>query len=110
MMRKDSQVQAVGHGTSPLAGVSTGPLRITACLASIRKGGYRQRKHFISVFILRIATGYAEKCFFKGRTKAPALTWISESFFRAERLSMFARQVPPFATCPAMTWNWSVHR
>src|ERR1700692_2934254 len=55
------------------------------------EGGYRQTKRFTSAFIQRIGRGYAERCFLKGRTKAPALTWISESFFPAERLSTFIR-------------------
>src|SRR6202047_3599143 len=90
--------------------VSTGHRRITACLASIRKRGYRLTKRFTSAFIQRIETGYAEKCFLKGRTKAPTLTWSSGSFFQAERLSTFARQVTPFTTHPAISWNTSVHR
>src|ERR1700692_715548 len=55
------------------------------------EGGYRQTKRFTSAFIQRIGRGYPERCFLKGRTKAPALTWISESFFPAERLSTFIR-------------------
>ena len=64
----------------------------------------------LGAFIPEIEIGYVEKCFLKGRTKAPTLTWISESFFQAERLSTFARQVTPFATYPAISWNTSVHR
>jgi serine/threonine protein kinase len=67
-------------------------------------------KRFTSAFIQRIETGYVEKCFLKSRTKAPTLTWISESFFQAERLSTFARQVTPFATYAAISWNTSAHR
>jgi len=67
---------AVGHGTCPLNRVSTGSKENYRCLASIRKGEYRQTKRFTSAFIQRIETGYAEKCFLKGRTKAPTLTWI----------------------------------
>jgi len=33
-----------------------------------------------------------------------------ESFFQAERLSMFARQVTPFTTYLAISWNTSAHR
>src|SRR6202048_5158828 len=109
-MNRRLPIQAVGHGTWPLDRVSTGHRRITACLASIRMGGYRQTKRFTSAFIQGIETGYAEKCFLKGRTKAPTLTWSSESFFQAERLSTFARQVTPFATRPELSWNTSVHR
>src|ERR1700730_11209285 len=109
-MHRSLPVHVVGLGTWQLDRVSTGHRRITGCLAAIRKAGYRQTKRFTSTFIQRIETGYVEKCFLKGRTKAPTLTWISESFFQAERLSTFARQVTPFATYPAMSWNTSVHR
>jgi hypothetical protein len=61
-------------------------------------------------FIQRIEIGCAEKFFLKGRTKAPTLTWISESFFQTGQLSTFARQVIPFATYPAISLNTSVHR
>src|SRR5258707_9419574 len=109
-MHRDCPVQGAGHGTWPLDRVFTGHRKITACLASIPKGVYRQIRRFISAFIQRIETGCAEKCFLKGRTKAPTLTWNSESFFQAKRLSAFARQVTPFATYPAISWNTSVHR
>src|ERR1700738_1221286 len=102
-MHRGGLVQAVGRGTWPLDKVSTGHRRITACLASIRKGGYRQTMCFTSAFIQRIETGYAEKCFLKGRKKVLTLTWNSESFFLAERLSTFARRVTPFATHPAFS-------
>src|ERR1700676_4100573 len=109
-MHRSWPVQVVGRGTWQLDRVSTGHRRITACLASIRKVGYRQTKRFTSAFIQRIETGCAEKCFLNGRTKAPTLTWISESFFQAKRLSTFARQVTQFATYPAISWNTSVYR
>src|ERR1700730_18047822 len=109
-MHRDWPVQAVGHGTWPLDRVSTGHRRTTACLASIRMGGYRQTKRFTSAFIQRIERGYAERCFLKGRTKAPTLTWISVSFFPVERLGTFARQVIRFATYPAISSNTSVHQ
>src|ERR1700687_5138856 len=97
-MHSGRSVRAVGHGTWPQDRGSTGHRRITACLASIRKGGYRQTKRFTSAFIQRIETGCAEKSILKGRAKASTLTWISESFFPAERLGTFARQVTQFAT------------
>src|ERR1700738_1294377 len=109
-MNRRLPIQAVGHGTWPLDRVSTGHRKITACLASIRKGVYRQTKRFTSAFIQRIETGYAEKFFWKGRRKAPTLTWFSESFFRGEQLSTFALQVIPFAIHPAVSLSTSVHR
>src|ERR1700686_4632613 len=108
-MHRHWPVQGVGHGTWPRDRVSTGHKRISACLASIPKGGYRQTKRFTGAFIQRIETGCGEKSFLKGRTKAPTLTWSSESFFQTERLSTFARQVIRFATYPAISWNTSVH-
>jgi len=45
--------------------VSTGHRKITACLASIRKGVYRQTTRFTSAFIQRIEIGCAEKFFFE---------------------------------------------
>src|ERR1700686_5006660 len=88
----------------------SGHRRITACLASIRKGEYRQTNCSTSAFIQRIETGYAEKRFLKVWTKAPTSTWSSESLFQGERLSTSARWATPFATYPAISWNTSVHR
>jgi len=47
----------------------------------------------------------------KGLTKAPTLTWISESLFQKERLSTFAQQVIRFSTHPAISLNtWYIDR
>ena len=84
--------------------MSIGHRKITACLASIRKGVYRQTKRFTSAFIQRTEIGCAEKFFLKGWKKAPTLTWISDSFFQGEQLGTFARVIP-FATYPAISLN-----
>src|ERR1700738_1397151 len=106
-MNRRLPIQAVGRGTWPLDKVSTGHRRITACLASIRKGEYRQTKCFTSAFIQRIETGYAEKRFLKVWTKAPTSTWISESFFQTERGGTFARQLTPLARYLAISLHTS---
>src|SRR6202022_3263582 len=102
-------VQGVCAGRWPPGIGATCHKRISACLASIRKGVYRQTKSFTSAFIQRIETGGAEKFFLKGK-QARTLTWNSESFFQTEKLSTFARRVIPFATYPAISLNTSVHR
>jgi len=74
------------------------------------EGGSRQTKRFTSAFIQRIETGYVEKCFLERPDEGSHFDLDFRIVLPGERLSTFARQVTPFATYPAISWNTSALR